>query len=150
MNIDAIVIPCSKNKKTTPAEAEYLYVGPYYKACLDYAKKHTKKKNIYILSAKYGFIKLNDIIAPYNTKITKKIKQERRCFYINTAKQHNLTDKRILVLDGRLYVDVVRTVTRKILTAPFYGQPLGIQLREMKNVNSQANKILCRPPTKGP
>ena len=89
MNIDAIVIPCSKNKKTTPAEAEYLYVGPYYKACLDYAKKHTNKKNIYILSAKYGFIKLNDIIAPYNTKITKKIKQERRCFYINTAKQHN-------------------------------------------------------------
>lgn len=61
-----VFIGCGKDKNTTECEAQNMYKGNYFKTCLEYAKSLTDINSIYILSAKYGVLKLTDIIIPYN------------------------------------------------------------------------------------
>lgn len=58
------IIPCGSKKKTVACEAQELYDGLYFKSNLEYAKRKTSR--VFILSAKYGFVRLNQIIEPYN------------------------------------------------------------------------------------
>jgi hypothetical protein len=59
------VIPCGKAKRPTPMPAGDLYVGPYFRACRDYALSILPRRAVYVLSAKYGLLTLDDRIAPY-------------------------------------------------------------------------------------
>lgn len=59
-----ILISCVKTKLDHPAKAEDLYISDLFVKNLTFARK-LKPDYIFILSAKYGLLKLNDRIAPY-------------------------------------------------------------------------------------
>lgn len=58
------IIPCGSKKQDKACQAQEMYLGGYFKANLEFAKKQTP--HVYILSAKYGFLRLEQIIEPYN------------------------------------------------------------------------------------
>ena len=58
------IIGCSKSKQNYSCKASEMYTGTIFQKSYDVAKQLTN--NIYILSAKYGLLKPNDVIEPYN------------------------------------------------------------------------------------
>jgi hypothetical protein len=62
------IVGCGATKRTAPAPAADLYLGPLYSAALGYARKCAPDYDIRILSAKHGLLDLDAIVAPYNTR----------------------------------------------------------------------------------
>jgi len=64
------LISCVSKKLNYESKAQDLYQSPLFKKSLSYARKINSDK-IYILSAKYGLVKLNDKIKPYDETLNK-------------------------------------------------------------------------------
>lgn len=58
------LIGCVKMKRSKPCAAVDMYTSPLFKARLRYAQKRGMK--CYIISAKYGLLDLQTVIAPYD------------------------------------------------------------------------------------
>jgi len=127
-----VIVACGSKKLDRPARARDLYVGPYFRACLSYALKIAPARNIFILSAKYGLIGINDVIEPYDKKLGAPFSVAE--FSLTTqAEQFGLLKAKVTVLGGRKYVGLCRKVWRKGLKAPLEGKGgLGRQIQWMK------------------
>lgn len=76
--MNKFILSCGSKKRSARTEAWNLYTGTFFKLQLDWAKRNGAKKNdIFILSAKYGLIRSNEIIEPYNIRMGSK---ESICF----------------------------------------------------------------------
>ena len=77
-----VIIPCGKAKKVTsvPVQAWTLYTGGYFKTLLNLAIR--LDKDVRILSAGYGLLKLNDMVLPYELKINNKRAKKFRDMYV--------------------------------------------------------------------
>ncbi|WP_433860349.1 DUF6884 domain-containing protein [Streptomyces kronopolitis] len=65
-----VVIPCSAGKLDRPAPAGELYTGSYHAACRRAADALTAAGGtVLILSARHGLLRLDDMTAPYNTRM---------------------------------------------------------------------------------
>ena len=84
---DYYFISCVKSKKTNKDKASELYISTLYKGALNYALKHTKKENIFILSAKYGLLKLDDIIEPYDETLNTFTEKQKKIWAYKVYKQ---------------------------------------------------------------
>jgi len=71
------LISCVSKKLNFKAKAQDLYQSSLFKKSLAYAKQ-INSDEIYILSAKYGLIKLNDIIEPYDKTLNKMSVSEKK------------------------------------------------------------------------
>ena len=73
-------ISCVKKKKMTPCAARELYSSDLFRKSLQYAEKHADK--VYILSAKYGLLEPDDIIAPYEMTLkSMSVREQKRWAY---------------------------------------------------------------------
>jgi cytoplasmic iron level regulating protein YaaA (DUF328/UPF0246 family) len=106
-----------------PTPAKYAYTGVFAKKTQDYAKKFYPN-DWCILSAKYGFLKPNDLIEDYNVTFndpsTNPISIDQ---LIETAKNKNLMEyDEFVVVAGKAYVDKVKEVFRgKTFIEPLNG-----------------------------
>ena len=75
-----IFISCGKKKRSHTCYAKDLYIGRFFNAQKRYALKlaNNDESKIFILSAKYGLLRMRDIISPYNLKITDLKKTSKR------------------------------------------------------------------------
>lgn len=64
-----VFIGCVKRKRSVKCQAKDMYTSTLFKYSLAYAKMLTRKEKIYILSAKYGVIRLNEEIEPYELSL---------------------------------------------------------------------------------
>jgi cytoplasmic iron level regulating protein YaaA (DUF328/UPF0246 family) len=71
------LISCTSKKFNTKMKARYLYQSPLFIKSLMYTESKLKPEKIYILSAKYGLLTLEEEIMPYNETLNKKSKEER-------------------------------------------------------------------------
>jgi cytoplasmic iron level regulating protein YaaA (DUF328/UPF0246 family) len=69
-------ISCVKTKTKLPSKAEDLYISDLFKKSLEYCKK--RYDEVFILSAKYGLLSLNDFIKPYELTLNKMTVLERK------------------------------------------------------------------------
>ena len=60
-----VLISCVSKKLSHKSKAQELYISPLFRKNIQYAKSLNPDK-IFILSAKYGLIKLEEEIEPYN------------------------------------------------------------------------------------
>lgn len=60
-----VFIGCVKTKQHKVCAAQDMYISPLFRYSLQYAKTLTTLDKIFILSAKYGVLRLGDIITPY-------------------------------------------------------------------------------------
>mgnify|MGYP001567651293 CR=1 FL=1 len=65
-----VLISCASKKLSKKAEARDLYISPLFKYNIRYAKSLNPEK-IFILSAKYGLLELNEEVEPYNQTLNK-------------------------------------------------------------------------------
>ncbi len=80
------LISCTKKKKDYKCKTEEMYSeSDLFKKTLQYCKQQ-KFDKIYILSAKYGVLKLDDKIEPYNITLNKIGKQEKIIWGIKISK----------------------------------------------------------------
>jgi hypothetical protein len=63
--MEIILISCVKKKLPHRAKAQDLYISTLFRLNLDYARS-LKPDAIYILSAKYGLVSLDQAIDPYD------------------------------------------------------------------------------------
>ena len=81
-----VLISCVSKKLSYKSPAQELYISPLFKKNLQYAKSLNPDK-ILILSAKYGLLKLNEIINPYEKTLNKMRSKEIKEWANKTLEQ---------------------------------------------------------------
>lgn len=131
-----VLISCVKTKLDHPAKAEDLYISDLFTKNLAYAKK-LKPEYIFILSAKYGLLKLNDRIAPYEKTLNQMPVQERRAWsnaVISELRKYvNLDQDEFVILAGEKYRKFLIPHFKKY-KIPFEGLSFGNQLKALNDV----------------
>ena len=111
-----VVIPCGGAKADHPAPARELYVGGYFRAALGAALALTSPDRIRILSARYGWLALDDEVAPYDQRIDAPgaVSVEELAA---TAGELAEADE-VLVLAGKAYAGAARSALGDSVTVP--------------------------------
>lgn len=135
-----IIIPCCKDKLLSSEQAQKLYLSPFFKA----AKKVAVESNYdwYILSAKYGLIKPDTVIKPYNMVFKlnggRMYRQNPRPEVVSKLEAKRLKDHANWILSGyekRIYL-MGKTYTTGLLDGeePLAGMGIGDQLKLLKTL----------------
>lgn len=131
-----VLISCVKTKLDHPAKAENLYISDLFIKNLAYAKR-LKADFIFILSAKYGLLKLSDRISPYEKTLNQMPVQERRAWsdaVISELRKYvNLDQDEFIFLAGEKYREFLMP-HMKTYKIPFEGLSFGNQLKALNNV----------------
>ena len=137
-----VLISCVKEKLDHKSKAEDLYVSPYFQKNLQYAKS-INPNNIFILSAKYGLLRLEEEVEPYNKTLNKmpikEVKEWADCVLNQLKKVSDLNNDEFIFLTGEKY--------RKFLIPhiknykiPMSGLRIGEQLQWLKENTKNVNK----------
>ncbi|MGW1839616.1 DUF6884 domain-containing protein [Streptomyces sp. NPDC002067] len=106
-----VIIPCSAGKLSRPAPAGELYTGSYHVACRRAADALTAAGGtVVILSARHGFLRPDQVIAPYETRMG-----EPGCVSVaqlrQQAREMGLSDAAtVTVLAGAAYTAAAQAV----------------------------------------
>jgi len=101
-----VLISCVSKKLSHESKAEDLYVSPLFRKELEYAR-HLKPDKIFILSAKYGLLKLDEKVKPYDKSLNKMSSEEIKKWadsVINKLKEvSDLKNDEFIFLAGSKY-----------------------------------------------
>jgi len=130
-----VLLSCVSKKLSHEAKASELYTSPLFKYNLKYALSFQPDK-IFVLSAKYGLVKLDDIIQPYELTLNK-MKSEEIQFWANQVltslrKEADFNFDQVIFLAGLKYRKYL-TPHIKNYTVPLQGLGIGRQLKFLKN-----------------
>ncbi len=129
MREEACIVACSKRKiwdyssSLGKVPAREAYRGTLTRLAMRYAEIFYRG-NWYILSAKYGFIKPDTLIEPYDETFKRAVLTKSRIESLRKQAEELglLNYKSILVLGGKSYVEVCRRVFfDKVVRAPLLG-----------------------------
>lgn len=122
-----ILVGCGARKLAYPAPAQDLYTGALFRAARAYAEAHAAAW--YILSAQYGLVPPDQVIAPYDVYLPRLTTAERAAWGAQVAAQLAalaLPDTvRWTLLAGRAYCDRVRRGLSGPVSAPLAGLGIG-------------------------
>ena len=136
-----ILISCASKKLAYKSKAEDLYTSTLFRLSLAYAKK-LKPDRIFILSAKYGLLNLNDEIATYNETLNNKsvsdIKIRAEKVVADLGKMANLKSDMFIFFAGKKYRENILPHIR-YYKIPLEGLRIGEQLKFLKNKIKQTD-----------
>jgi len=129
-----ILISCVSKKLNINCTAEKMYISPLFKMNLKYAKQMNPDK-IFVLSAKYGLLELNDEIEPYNETLNDKKKAEIEIWANNVfnklKEKTNINETNFIFLAGMKYRKYL-IPNIKHYEIPMLGLTIGRQLKFLK------------------
>jgi len=129
-----VLISCVKSKLAHPARAGDLYISDLFKSNLAYAI-YLRPHAIYILSAKYGLITLNQKIAPYELTLNTMSVPERKAWAAavlhQLGKHTHLHRDLFIFLAGLRYREYLIPALKHV-QIPLEGMSFGKQLQELK------------------
>jgi len=127
------LVACVKSKQTKSAPAKDLYTSALFKKTKAYAQKNSR--SWYILSAKYGLLEPDEIIAPYEKTLKTMPSRERYAWAkrVLAALDTRLQpDDRVILLAGETYrehlVPALQAEGHEVLI-PLQGLSFGKQLQ---------------------
>lgn len=96
-----VFISCAKSKQKSRSMAQDMYISPLFKKQLAFAKTFNPDK-IYILSAKYGVVELEQYISPYDLTLNDMPNSKRKewaykCYLQLKKKNINFNEKAIFL-----------------------------------------------------
>jgi hypothetical protein len=101
-----VLISCVSKKLPYKAKARELYVSPLFRLNLQYAQKLTPTR-IFILSAKFGLVNLDDEIEPYDITLNNMSVADRRAWSQKVLEQMKefceLNRDHFIILAGQKY-----------------------------------------------
>ena len=126
-----VFISCVKNKNDYPCAARDMYVSDLFKKSLTYSELVTESSNIYILSAKYGLLELNQQIEPYELTLNTMNKKQRKEWadkVLTQCKEKGISfDEETMFLCGKKYREFLMD-NFKNSTVPLEHMGIGEQL----------------------
>ena len=129
-----VLISCASKKLANKSKAEDLYISTLFRLSLAYAKK-LKPDKIFILSAKYGLLNLNDEIATYNENLNNKpvsdIKIWAEKVVFKLGKIANLQNNMFIFFAGKKYREYILPYIKNY-EIPLKGLRIGEQLKFLK------------------
>jgi len=140
-NMIVSFVACCKLKSSTKTIAEKMYVSPLFKLSLKYAKENSDV--VFILSAKYGLLALDDIIDPYNETLNTKTEKEKKEWsnkIIKSIKKLKLEKNKFLYLCGSNYKKYIESELPG--KDPMNGLSLGFRLQWLKKHTHSTYNIL--------
>ena len=117
---------------STDAKAQDLYVSPLFRKARAYVEKTSQRW--YILSAKYGLVHPETVIAPYEQTLNNMGSSERRAWSLGVLGQlepHLVGVRSIVFLAGERYRQYLEPALRQKdieVSAPMKRLPIGKQL----------------------
>jgi len=137
------LISCVSKKLPNKTKAEFLYISPLFKYNLQYAKSLNPNK-IFILSAKYGLVGLDDEIESYDQTLNKMRSDEQKEWAKKVLekleKETDLEEDEFVILAGKNYRKFLVPYLKNY-KAPLEGMGIGKQLQFLKNSNSKCKEI---------
>ncbi|MFD8387396.1 DUF6884 domain-containing protein [Streptomyces sp. NPDC059679] len=133
-----LVIPCSAAKKPLPEgvdelPAAQLYTGPYFTKCFE-AAQAIPGGRVVIVSAKYGLITPDTLIAPYEKRLDPRTvdhaKHRAQAAAMGRALPHA---PEVIALAGKDYADAAAAVWPHVLR-PLAGAGIGTQLQRLTRI----------------
>lgn len=126
-----VILSCGRAKLVGRHKSVDMYTGNYFLQTLRYARSIKSDNDIYIVSAKYGLLKLHQTIDSYNLKMGQpgsisadKVKQQ--------ADLYGVSNDSVMVIGGVKYVNLMRSVFDNVC-APFNeAGRMGPQCRLLK------------------
>lgn len=112
------IIGCGAQKRAVKSPAAELYTGPYFRACLRYARSKAADTDIYILSAKHGLLSLTDEIEPYDQRMTMRRAVSMISIVQQQVLERELSDCEVVAVCGGDYRRFVAAAFHKEPTAP--------------------------------
>jgi hypothetical protein len=142
---DICLVECVKTKRKEPSKAEDLYVSPLFRSYRQFARAYCRKW--YILSAEYGLLEPERIIAPYNktlNRISSAGRKQWASSIFQELKERLHNNDNVVILAGKSYrqylVPLLLQEGFKILV-PMEGKSIGVQLRWLNTVNHYSDRI---------
>jgi len=130
-----VLISCVSKKLNHKAQAKELYISSLFKLNMKYAQSLNPDK-IFILSAKYGLLSLEEEIEPYNETLNEKtdgeIKEWSEKVLKQLAKEADLENDEIIFLAGEKYRKYL-VPQIKNYKIPMEGLGIGKQLEFLKH-----------------
>ena len=71
-----IFIGCGRLKRKGRCKARDLYTGVYFRTCLAFARSLEEDDRIFVLSAKYGVVALDQMVESYDLKLSDLSREE--------------------------------------------------------------------------
>jgi cytoplasmic iron level regulating protein YaaA (DUF328/UPF0246 family) len=128
------LIACVSKKLDYKSKAKELYISPLFQKNMAYSKKIGVDK-VYILSAKYGLLNLDDKVEPYDLTLNKMKTKEKKEWSLRILKEL----KRLEDFDSTTFVFLAGENYRKYLIEeilyyeiPMRGLKIGEQLQFLK------------------
>ena len=129
------LISCVSQKATHKTEARNLYISSLFTKSLKYIETILKPDKTYILSAKYGLLKIDEVIEPYNETLNKKNREEQQEWakkvLLQINKECNVKNDTFIFLAGKKYYqDLIHSLpNNKIIME---NMPIGKRLQWLK------------------
>jgi hypothetical protein len=128
-----VLIACVGDKRSAAAPACDLYQSPLFRKALRYAQR-LNPDGIFILSAKYGLVPSNAVIAPYDETLNDKSTPEIRAWADRVLHQlravFNLESDHFTILAGQNYRKFLVPSLRHY-DVPLEGLGIGKQLQAL-------------------
>ncbi len=129
-----VLISCASKKMPHKAKAEELYTSQLFRKSLEYARQLSPEK-VFVLSAKYGLITLDDNIEPYditlNSMPTTKRRQWATKVITKLRECCDLENDQFVILAGKKYREYLLPHL-KSYEVPLAGLTIGKQLQWLK------------------
>lgn len=115
------LVSCVVKKRAVPSLARDLYISPWFKKASAYAD--AVADIWFILSAKYGLVDINEVIAPYDLTLNKMSASERRALASGV-----LADLLPIFLSGDVAIFLAGTKYREFLIQPLRSMDVRVEI----------------------
>lgn len=130
-----VLISCVSKKKDESCKARDLYTSDLFKKELYYAENVVKADKIFVLSAKYGLVSLDERIDPYD-KTLNKMKKNEVLQWANMVLQDlknniDINNDKVIFMAGEKYRKYIEPLINNV-EVPMRGMKIGEQLQFLK------------------
>lgn len=105
-----VVISCGSKKLEHAAPAAELYTGHLFRSQLAWARSVVPDAAIRILSARHGLVRLDTVLAPYDTRLGHPDSISRDGVQVQAIEERLVHVGEVIVVGGRDYVRLAREV----------------------------------------
>lgn len=135
-----VLLSCARKKLSTVAQAQDLYASPLFRLSLAYAKE-LKPDAIFILSAKYGLLRPEEIVAWYDETLNAMTSAGVRTWAVGVlsdlSRIVDLNRNEFVLLAGERYRRFIEPELRHV-RVPLRGLAIGKQLQFLKRALSHS------------
>jgi hypothetical protein len=136
-----VLISCVSKKRSYKSKAKELYISDFFKKNMQYALQ-LKPDQIFILSAKYGLVSLDEEIEPYdltlNTMPAAEVKHWAEGVINQLSSQTDMEQDQFIFLAGARYRKyLIKHISH--VEIPLEGLSIGRQLHKLKEHGNASN-----------